>query len=137
MNTILKRPESKTVAVGLKAFFEICSEWQLDDEQQIRLLGLPDTTFYTLKKKATANLKLTANKDTLERISYILGIYKDLHILFHDAQSANSWVKKPNNAEPFEGIAAIDRMSIGGNVADLFVVRRYLDEQIETTTNPC
>jgi hypothetical protein len=37
-------------------------------------------------------------------------------------------VRKPNSARLFGGGSALDRM-LGGQVADLFVVREYLDAQ--------
>jgi hypothetical protein len=37
-------------------------------------------------------------------------------------------VRKPNDAPLFGGRSALDRM-ISGNVADLFVVRQYIDAQ--------
>ena len=37
-------------------------------------------------------------------------------------------MRKPNAALPFGGGSALDRM-LSGNVADLFVVRSYLDAQ--------
>ena len=66
--------------------------------------------------------------DTLERISYVLGIYKALQILLPDAARADAWVRQPNSAGPFGGRSALERM-MGGNVGDLFVVRQYLDAQ--------
>ena len=65
-------------------------------------------------------------KDTLERISYILGIYKGLQILL--PETADQWVRKPNNAGIFGGRSAVERMA-SGNVADLYVVRQYIDAQ--------
>ena len=62
----------------------------------------------------------------LERISYVLGIYKALQVLFPDPTRADAWLRKPNAALPFGGGSALDRM-LSGNVADLFVVRSYLD----------
>jgi hypothetical protein len=38
------------------------------------------------------------------------------------------WVRKPNRARLFGGRPALDRM-LGGQIADLFVVREYLDAQ--------
>ena len=67
-------------------------------------------------------------KDTLERISYILGAYKALQILLPDEQAADEWVRRPNAAPPFGGQSAIDRM-LSGQVSDLYVVRQYLDAQ--------
>jgi hypothetical protein len=64
----------------------------------------------------------------LERISYVLGIYKALQILLPDATRADAWVRQPNTATPFGGRSALERM-LGGNVGDLYAVREYLDAQ--------
>jgi hypothetical protein len=112
--------------VAIKAFFKITDLWKLKNEEALILLGSPGRTqFYSLKKDPrTANL----NRDTIERISYILGIFKALQILFPDKDSADAWVRKPNDAVLFGGKSALDRM-LSGNVSDLFVVREYLDAQ--------
>ena len=70
----------------------------------------------------------TLSRDVLERISYVLGIYKALQILFPDPARADAWVKRPNAAPLFAGQRALDRL-LSGNVSDLFVVRQYLDAQ--------
>ena len=64
----------------------------------------------------------------MDRISYILGIYKALQILLPDTGAADNWIRQPNNASFFNGQSALDRMR-GGKVADLYVVRQYLDAQ--------
>ena len=64
----------------------------------------------------------------LERLSYLFGIYAALQILLPVAQQADAWVRKPNAAPVFGGKSALDRM-LGGQVADLYVVRHYLDAQ--------
>jgi hypothetical protein len=58
----------------------------------------------------------------------LLGIYKALQILLPDPQAADAWVRQPNQAPFFGGRSALERM-LSGHVADLFVVRRYLDAQ--------
>jgi uncharacterized protein (DUF2384 family) len=129
MPKILERPKTRLGTAGLRAFFKVCDQWNLHNDQQIRLLGVPDTTFYAWKKKLDQS-EFSISKDTLERISYILGIYKNLHTLFTDAEAADSWVQRPNAASIFNEKSAIDRMT-EGNVADLYVVRKYLDEQVK------
>lgn len=111
---------------ALKAFFRITENaWRLDSREQMTLLGLrAPSTFYKLKKEKKGIL----SQDTLERISYILGIYKDLQILLPDRKAADAWIKKPNAAPLFGGRAALDRM-LSGQVGDLYVVRKYLDAQ--------
>ncbi|WP_233448278.1 MbcA/ParS/Xre antitoxin family protein, partial [Sphingobium indicum] len=56
----------------------------------------------------------------------VMGIYKGLKMLL--PRTANEWVRKPNEAPLFAGRPAIERMA-SGNVADLYVVRQYIDAQ--------
>ena len=111
-------------STALKAFFKIAEAWKLDTEEQMTLLGSPPrSTFFKLKKEGG-----TLSADTLERISYILGIYSALQIPLPDTAAADDWVRKPNGASIFNGESALTRM-LAGRVADLFVVRRYLDAE--------
>lgn len=110
---------------GLRAFFRITELWGLSVDEQMALLGVTArSTFFKWKKDPNTVLP----KDTLERISYILGIYKALQILLPDEKAADDWVKRPNAAPLFGGRSAIERM-LSGQVADLYVVRQYLDAQ--------
>ena len=110
---------------ALRTFFRIADLWGLSVEEQMTLLGLTArSTFFKWKKDPNAVLP----KDTLERISYILGVYKALQILLPAEKAADEWVRRPNTALPFGGRSALDRM-LSGQVADLFVVRQYLDAQ--------
>ncbi|MBN8771011.1 MAG: DUF2384 domain-containing protein [Thiobacillus sp.] len=119
------KPSSRDLsAAGLRAFFNIARDWGLSTDEQMVLLGAPGrSTFFKWKAAPeTADLK----RDTLERLSYLLGIYKALQILLPAVAAADAWVKKPNSAPLFGGRSALDRM-LGGNVADLIAVRQYLD----------
>jgi hypothetical protein len=110
---------------ALRTFFRIAELWNLSADEQMTLLGITArSTFFKWKKDADAILP----KDTLERISYVLGIYKALQILLPDEKAADAWVKRVNEAPLFSGRSALDRM-LSGQVADLFVVRQYLDAQ--------
>jgi antitoxin Xre/MbcA/ParS-like protein len=112
-------------STALTAFFEITGSWGLTTEEERQLLGNPPrSTFFKWKSERAAKL----TPDTLERISYVMGIYKALRILLPTEASANAWVKKPNSAPLFGGRSALDRM-LGGRVIDLADVRRYLDAE--------
>ena len=111
---------------ALRAFFNIAELWQLSNEEQMTLLGVATSSTFFKWKKDVGAVKLP--RDTLERISYILGIYKALQILLPRPEAAGAWIKKPNAATPFGGKSALDRM-LSGQVADLRVVRQYLDAQ--------
>ena len=115
---------ARLAPAGLRAFVRIAGLWGLSVEEQLTLLGAPPrSTFFAWRKTPErANL----SRDTLERISNLLGIYKALQILFPDPAVADAWVRKPNSAPLFAGRSALDRM-LAGNVSDLNTVRRYLD----------
>jgi hypothetical protein len=114
----------RMAAAGLRAFARIAQAWGLTVEEQLSLLGQPPrSTFFGWRKHPD---KAALSRDTLERLSNILGIYKSLQILLPDAAAADSWVRKPNTAPLFGGGTALARM-LAGNVSDLNLVRRYLD----------
>lgn len=116
-------PRKDLTGPALRTFFRIADAWGLKEQEQMRLLGLESrSTFQSWKRGVIAALP----KDALERISYIMGIYKGLHILL--PKTADDWVRKPNKAKVFGGTSALDRM-MSGNVADLYVVRQYVDGQ--------
>lgn len=111
-------------SVALKAFFGITRKWKLSSEHERVLLGIPKATFYRWKHQMDGAL----SQDTLERISYILGIYKALRILLPTEKMANEWMHKPNQAPLFSGNTALDKL-LKGRVIDLADVRRYLDAE--------
>ena len=110
---------------ALRAFFNIAKLWGLSNDEQMTLLGVTaKSTFFKWKKDTNVPL----SKDTIERISYVLGIYKALQILLPEERAADEWIKRPNTAPLFNGMSALERM-LSGNVADLYLVRQYLDAQ--------
>lgn len=136
MSEVLERPApavstpdlttEKAAAAALKTFFSIMEKWGCTDSAtQMALLGLrAPRTFHNWKKLKSGPLP----KDTTERLSYIFGIYKALHLLLPDKAIADQWVRQPNTAPLFGGHSALDRMK-AGNVADLHAVRQYLDAE--------
>lgn len=104
-----------------RGFFRIMDAWKVRDADAQVLLGRPSrTTFYAWKKGEGGKL----SHDTLERVSYVLGIYKALQLLFSNPDQADAWMKKPNAA--FGGRSALE-YALGGRVVDLAHVRQYLD----------
>ena len=111
-------------AAGLRAFARIVQAWKLSVDEQLLLLGAPArSTFFGWRKNPDA---AALSRDTLERLSNLLGIYKALQILLPDASAADAWVRKPNAAPVFGGRSALEHM-LAGNMSDLSRVRRYLD----------
>ena len=111
-------------AAALRTFWRLAEAWELSAAEQATLLGVGRTTLYQWKQGKVGSL----DRHQLERLSYLFGIYAALQILFPLARRANDWLRKPNAAPLFGGRSALDRM-LGGQVADLYVVRHYLDAQ--------
>lgn len=113
-------------AAAFRTFLRIADLWGLTVDEQLVLLGRPArSTYYNWRKEGTPSL----SHDTMERLSYLLGIYKALQILLPDPERADAWPRRPNEAPLFGGLPALERM-LSGRVADLFLVRQYLDAQL-------
>ncbi len=109
---------------GLRAFFRIAGDWRLSNDEQATLLSVSKATLARWKGGSAPALSV----DQLDRLSYILGIYKALQILLPNPAAADGWVRRANDAALFGGKSALDRM-LSGRMEDLLLVRRYLDAQ--------
>ena len=104
------------------AFFNIMEKWKIPDAKARALLGgISNGAFYTLKKGLGAVL----DEDRIRRISYLVGIFKALNILYSEAL-ADQWITRPNQNRIFAGAPALDYMLRGGLPA-FQTVRRLLD----------
>jgi Protein of unknown function (DUF2384) len=131
MNAILKLitppidlASASAAQAAMRTFWRLCEAWKLGVPEQATLLGVGRTTLYQWKSGKVGPL----DRHVMERLSYLFGIYAALQVLLPVAERADEWVRKPNQAPVFGGASALDRM-LGGQVADLFVVRQYLDAQ--------
>ena len=110
-------------APAMRSFFNLAGKWQLTNEEQRGLLGWPpESTFYKYKSGNTGTLAY----DTLVRISLMLGIYKDLRILYPEADLSDRWIKLPNSNPLFGGRPALSFM-VDDGIDGLYQVRRLLD----------
>ena len=126
MKTLSLEKRKEYGGPALQTFFNIGKAWGLNNVQMRVLLGLEnESTFYNWKKEPS---KVILSNDTLERISYILGIYKALQILLPNPVIADKWVTVSNKNPLFNNQSPIQRM-LSGQVADLYLVRRYLDAE--------
>jgi len=107
---------------ALKGFFRLAAAWKLRDDDARELLGgLSSSAFYDWKKNPDRVLEV----DRISRISYLLGIYKSLHILYGD-KLADEWVQLPNTNPVFGGRTPLAFM-LGGGLLAMQTVRRLLD----------
>jgi len=120
---VTERPRTTqaTVDAGFRAVFRIFENWGVRPDEAMILLGQPArSTFYKWRQGEIGAVPT----DTMRRVSYLLGIYKALQLLFTDTRMSDRWIREPNRA--FGGQSALQRM-LGGDVTDLAAVRAYLD----------
>ena len=107
---------------ALRGFFRIVERWKVRDEDARELLGgLSSSAWYEWKKHPDRILEV----DRITRISYLVGIYKALHILYGD-KLADEWVALPNSNALFGGRTPLACMLAGGLLA-MQTVRKLLD----------
>ncbi len=107
---------------ALKAFFNLMNCWGIRDEDARTLLGgLSNGPYYTWKKQPERVL----DTDVLTRISYLIGIFKALNIVYGQ-KLADEWVRLPNSNRIFGGQTPLHYMARGG-VPAMQIVRRLLD----------
>lgn len=107
---------------ALCGFFRLAGRWKLRDEDARELLGgLSSSAYYEWKKNPDRILEV----DRITRISYLVGIYKALHIL-HGDKLADEWVRLPNSNAIFGGRTPLATMMAGGLLA-MQTVRQLLD----------
>jgi Antitoxin Xre/MbcA/ParS C-terminal toxin-binding domain/Antitoxin Xre-like helix-turn-helix domain len=110
-------------APAMRTYFNVAEKWSLDAKEQMALLGSPaPSTFYKYKSGDVGTLSL----DVLTRVSLILGMFKDLRILYPDLALADRWVKLPN-ANPIFGGKTPAQFMAQGDMDSLYQVRRLLD----------
>lgn len=106
---------------AVDGLFQIAAKWRITPETVGELLGgVPRSSVYKLKTAAG-----TLRQDELTRISYIVSLYKALHILL-PAELADRWMTQPNDAFLFAGQTPLDYVLRNG-IPGLARVRSYLD----------
>jgi len=107
---------------ALQGFFNLAAGGRLRDEDARELLGgLSSSAFYEWKKNPDRLLEV----DRITRISYLIGIYKSLHILYGD-KLADEWVSLPNGNRIFAGRSPLAFM-LGGGLLAMQMVRKLLE----------
>jgi hypothetical protein len=108
--------------VAIHAFFAVMQRWKIGDDDARALLGnIAREDYDGLRNQPQPIL----DADTLTRISYLVGIYKALNILYSD-NLADEWIRFPNQNPIFNGQSPLAYM-IKGELPAMQTVRRLLD----------
>lgn len=113
---------------GLRTFFNLAKRWELNEEEQSRLLGHDLATLDEWRVRARAHEPVPLPREVLERLGAIFGIYASLMELLPGADRDASWLRAPNKAPIFDGRSALDRMS-EPDIAGVLIVLQYLQVQ--------
>src|SRR5438552_9748495 len=94
-----KSERERLSPTAVRTFFNIMERWKVRDEDARMLLGgVSNGPFYDMKKDPERVL----DADKLQRISYLIGIFKALNIL-HSEKLADEWIQLSNSNRIFGG----------------------------------
>ncbi len=98
--------------------------WAIDTEDQAALLGLAPGNRAALARYRKGE-PIGSSRDQYERVGHLLGIHKNLRLLFpHNRDLAYRWMTTPNLAFGHRSPVAVTRE---WGFAGLLMVRAYLD----------
>ncbi len=101
------------------SLYQLVKRFEFTEGEARILMGeMPRSTYTTAKAKLS--------RDQKERVSYLLGIYKSLRILFDDGDQARTWINRPNSLPPFNGMTPREYL-LDGSIVRLSEVRKFLD----------
>ena len=117
---------------ALNWFNSMCSKgkWNLTLNEQTKLLGeIESQTFQNWKTQAQTGKRLELHRNTLERLSLLLGIHNALNLIAPngDKSIAYQWFNTPNEHPMFNGLSPKDFIIATGTIEALHAVRRYLE----------
>ncbi len=108
---------------AIEGVSKLADLWRLSSGEASRLLGdVSERTWFRMKK---GEWKGALSQDVLTRASFLIGIYKGLHLLFSDPL-ADEWISLPNDGPLFRGQRPVDVMLSGG-IPVMLDVRRHID----------
>jgi len=106
---------------AMDGFLAIMEKWCINMSTAGDLLGgVPRSTVYRSRTAAG-----TLRQDELTRISYVVGIYKALHILLPETM-ADRWMTRPNDNPLFHGVAPV-AYALRAGIPGLQQIRSLLD----------
>lgn len=108
---------------AIEGFLRLMDLWKIKDADARQLLGgLSTGSFHGLKKQEKQRILA---HDTLTRISFLIGIFKALNILYSEPL-ADAWITLPNRNPVFRGATPLAYILQQG-LPGMLEVRRLLD----------
>ncbi len=107
-----------------KMIMTLLDHWKLTTEDQAMLLGIASNNRAALTRYRKGE-PIGSSRDQYERVGHLLGIHKNLRLLFpHNRDLAYRWMSTRNKA--FDHLTPVEVIKEWG-FAGLLMVRSYLD----------
>lgn len=107
-----------------KMIMALMDHWKLNTEDQLALLGMAPGNRGALSRYRKGEA-IGTSRDQLERVGHLLGIHKNLRLLFpQNRELVYRWMITPNKA--FDRRTPVEVINLWG-FAGLLMVRSYLD----------
>ena len=117
-------PASQDRGALARMVMTLLDHWKLSTEDQAALLGIATTNRAALTRYRKGEA-IGTSRDQFERVGHLLGIHKNLRLLFpHNRELAYRWMSTRNKA--FDNLSPVDIVKEWG-FAGLLMVRAYLD----------
>ncbi len=121
------REEDRVVL--LKTFLRIAKKWKFTPTECQTLLGLsainPKSWQYWIRRAKDGKSFSRSNRSRLERIAYIISIYKFSNFLFCETNGGFTWFNSPNPALPFLGKSPFQYV-LDGRIVGLYRAYAHL-----------
>jgi hypothetical protein len=126
MNSVFKDQPTPSADRGAlaKMVMQLFDHWQLATEDQAVLLGIAPNNRSALTRYRKGEV-IGTSRDQYERVGHLLGIHKNLRLLFpQQRELAYRWMSTPNKA--FDQLTPVQLIKKHGFVG-LLMVRAYLE----------
>lgn len=126
MSAVLEQQTAATQDRGAlaKMVMTLFDHWKLTTEDQAALLGIAANNRAALTRYRKGE-PIGTSRDQYERVGHLLGIHKNLRLLFpQNRDLAYRWMSTHNKA--FDNLTPVDVIKAWG-FAGLLMVRSYLD----------
>ena len=118
------RPDPQARGALARMVMTLFDHWQLSSDDQAALLGIAAGNRAALMRYRRGE-PIGTSRDQFERVGHLLGIHKNLRLLFpRNRDLAYRWMTTPNRA--FEHRTPVEVIREWG-FAGLLMVRAYLD----------
>jgi Protein of unknown function (DUF2384) len=119
-----RAPAEQDRSALAKMVMTLLDHWKLPTEDQATLLGLATSNRAALGRYRKGEA-IGTSRDQFERVGHLLGIHKNLRLLFpQNRELAYSWMTTRNRA--FDNLTPVETIKEWG-FAGLLMVRAYLD----------